>query len=121
MSTVATHHDGSPLLLLSRLASHTENLEQDPRVSILLAESGKGDPLAYPRLTVSGGAERSRRRDFRSRFLARHPKAKLYADFADFSFWRLEMQGGQLNGGFARATDDHGGRHPATDLAGAEA
>lgn len=117
--TVATDQDGSPLLLLSRLASHKVNLDADPRVSLLLAETGRGDPLAYPRLTVIGRAERVEGPNFRSRFLARHPKAALYADFADFSFVRLLMQGGQLNGGFGRAAGITGAAL-ATDLAGAE-
>jgi heme iron utilization protein len=121
--TVATDHDGSPLLLLSRLAAHTLNLERDPRASILLAETGKGDPLAHPRLTVTGRLERTaadageRARD---RFLARHPKAELYADFADFGFWRMAIEGGHLNGGFARAATLSAG-DLATDLSGAKA
>src|SRR5579864_3114892 len=51
---VATDYDGAPLILVSRLATHTANLEVDPRASLLLASSGKGDPLAHPRLTVLG-------------------------------------------------------------------
>jgi len=101
--TVATDHDGTPLLLLSRLAAHTRNLDLDPRASILLAQSGKGDPLAHPRLTVLGRAEPAAEPRIRARFLARHPKAELYAGFADFSFWRLRVEGAHLNGGFARA------------------
>src|SRR4051812_47303069 len=101
--TVATDLDGAPLLLMSRLAAHTRNLDTDARASILLAQGGKGDPLAHPRLTVIGRIGRSEEPRVRSRFLARHPKAKLYADFADFSFWRMDIEGGHLNGGFARA------------------
>src|SRR5215207_2327165 len=101
--TVATDLDGSPLLLISRLAAHTRNLEADPRASILLSQGGKGDPLAHPRLTVMGRVERTGEPRARARFLARHPKARLYADFADFSFWRLSIEGAYLNGGFARA------------------
>ena len=101
--TVATDVDGSPLLLMSRLSGHTLNLEADPRASILLAQGGKGDPLAHPRLTVNGRAERTTEERVRERFLARHPKAKLYAGFGDFSFWRVTVTGGHLNGGFARA------------------
>jgi heme iron utilization protein len=107
---VATDADGSPLILVSRLSTHTANIEADPRASILLAAAGKGDPLAHPRLTVLGtfaaikhdapGAARIRRR-----FLSRHPKARLYAGFADFMFWRLQMLSAHLNGGFARAAD----------------
>src|SRR3954451_24218096 len=51
---VATDVDGSPLILTSRLSTHTANLEVDGRASVLLAETGKGDPLAHPRLTVLG-------------------------------------------------------------------
>jgi putative heme iron utilization protein len=118
--TVATDADGSPLLLMSRLSAHTLNLEADPRASILLAEGGKGDPLAHPRLTVLGRAERTGEPRARERFLARHPKAKLYADFGDFSFWRLAVEGGHLNGGFARAAT-LAAPDLLTDLSGADA
>ena len=101
--TVATDCDGSPLLLMSRLAAHTGNLEKDPRASILLAQGGKGDPLAHPRLTVLGRVSRTGEPRVSARFLARHPKAKLYAGFGDFSFWRMDITGAHLNGGFARA------------------
>lgn len=119
LTTIATDSDGSPLLLLSELSAHTQNLHRDPRASILLAQSGKGDPLAHPRLTVIGRAVVERAPRVRERFLARHPKAKLYADFGDFSFWRLAIERAHLNGGFARARDLIGDEI-RTDLAGAE-
>jgi putative heme iron utilization protein len=118
--TVATDVDGSPLLLTSRLSGHTGNMEREPRVSILLAQTGKGDPLAHPRLTVVGRAERTEEPRVRARFLARHPKAELYVDFPDFSFWRVEILGGHLNGGFARAAS-LSAADLRTDIAGAEA
>jgi putative heme iron utilization protein len=118
--TVATDLDGSPLLLMSGLSAHTRNLRQDPRASILLAQGGKGDPLAHPRLTVLGRAETVSDPRVRRRFLARHPKARLYADFGDFAFWRLEVTAAHLNGGFARAMD-LAREEVITDLAGAEA
>jgi putative heme iron utilization protein len=101
--SVATDVDGSPLLLVSRLAAHTTHLDQDPRASLLLAAPGKGDPLAHPRLTLTGSAVVSEDPRVRRRFLARHPKAALYADFPDFSFRRLTIEAAHLNGGFARA------------------
>lgn len=118
--TVATDLDGSPLLLMSQLSAHTLNLERDSRASLLLAQGGKGDPLAHPRLTVIGRAERTTEPRARGRFLARHPKAKLYADFADFSFWCLEIAGAHLNGGFARAMALEAG-HVRSDLSDADA
>jgi heme iron utilization protein len=107
---VATDMDGAPLILVSRLSTHTANLERDGRASVLLASTGKGDPLAHPRLTLLGTFIQVARGDadeprVRRRFLARHPKSELYAGFADFSFWRLHVVSAHLNGGFARAAD----------------
>lgn len=121
---VATDVDGAPLILVSRLSTHTANLEVDGRASLLLAATGKGDPLAHPRLTVLGtfarverdGADAAR---VRRRFLARHPKSELYAGFGDFSFWRLGVVSAHLNAGFARAAD-LAAADVLTDLAGAE-
>jgi heme iron utilization protein len=83
---------GSPILLLSRLAAHTRDLEADPRLSLLLAQTGAGDPLTHPRVTIVGIGEcifdPDRRAVLKARFLAKHPKSALYADFADFSYWR---------------------------------
>ena len=105
LTGVATDPAGHVILLLSRLAAHTRNLEQDGRCSLLLAQEGRGDPLAHPRLTVEALAERDRDPTLRARFLRRNPKAALYADFPDFSFWRAQLTGVHLNGGFGRAAD----------------
>lgn len=105
LTAVATAYDGAPILLLSRLAHHTRFLERDGRCSLLLARGGRGDPLAHPRLTLVGIATRSQDDTDRTRFLRRNPKATLYADFPDFSFWRLTISAVHLNGGFARAAD----------------
>jgi heme iron utilization protein len=121
---VATDADGAPLILVSRLSTHTANLEVDGRASLLLASTGKGDPLAHPRLTLIGAFTQVARDDareprLRRRFLARHPKSELYAGFADFSFWRLDAVSAHLNGGFARAADLKASE-VMTDLSGAE-
>src|SRR6185437_9670292 len=88
---VATDADGSPLILVSRLSTHTANLEVDGRASVLLASTGKGDPLAHARLTLLGTFAQVPRQAadaprVRRRFLSRHPKSELYAGFGDFSF-----------------------------------
>jgi putative heme iron utilization protein len=121
---VATDVDGSPLILTSRLSTHTANLEADGRASVLFAETGKGDPLAHPRLTVLGAFARVERDGaddarVRRRFLARHPKSELYAGFGDFAFWRLAVAAAHLNGGFARAADLKA-EDVLTDLSGAD-
>lgn len=128
---VATDIDGAPLILVSALSGHTAGLAADPRCSLLLGEPGKGDPLAHPRIGVSCEATRleatdpARKRAER-RFLSRHPKAKLYAGFPDFSYFRLEPLRASLNGGFGKAfaltRDDLLVQTPANDaLASSEA
>ncbi len=120
---VATAMDGAPILLMSGLSAHTKNLLRDQRASLLLPQGGKGDPLAHARLTLVGDAvcvsDPAQRSGLRARFLSRHPKSALYADFGDFSFWRLEMARAHLNGGFARAADFDGAQI-RTDVSGAD-
>jgi putative heme iron utilization protein len=121
---VATAPDGSPILLLSRLAAHSRHLASDPRLSLLLVQTGAGDPLAHPRVTIMGTGEcviePDRRAALKARFLARHPESALYADFGDFAFWRVAMEEAHLNGGFARAAHFKAAAL-ATSLDGAEA
>ena len=113
--------DGAPLLLLSTLAQHTKNLAEDPRVSMLLTSpAGRGDPLNRPRLTLGGALAPAPDKAARERFLARNPKAKLYASFADFSIFRMEISAVHFNGGFARAAPMTSA-DILTPLAGAEA
>ena len=103
LTTLALDHDFMPLILISELSAHTQNLMSQPRFSLLLAETGKGDPLAYPRLTLTGDAARTLSPEAKIRFVDQVPKARLYADFGDFSLWRLEPRLLHLNGGFGKA------------------
>lgn len=107
-TAVACDADRTPVILVSQLSTHTAGLANDPRVSLLLGEPGKGDPLAHPRITLQCQATRLARDDvrhdrMRARFLRRHPKSALYIDFLDFSFFRLEPREASLNGGFGKA------------------
>jgi len=104
--TLATDPSGAPIFLISTLARHTRNLADDPRAAILIDGSGEAaDPLQGARLTLSGWAEKVNDEAVRRRFLARHPEAAFYADFPDFAFWRLELEGAHYIGGFGRIFD----------------
>jgi len=105
---VGTDIDGVPVMIASMLATHMKALLADPRCALLVGEPGKGDPLAWPRITLRCEAEIIKPDTesdvrIRSRFLRRHPKAKLYASFQDFAFFRLVPKSASLNGGFGRA------------------
>ena len=102
-SLVLIAHDGcgAPLLLLSDLAEHSRNIAVDDRVSLLIdGTSGLDDPLSGARLTVLGRAHRSADANHRRRFLARHPSAAQYADFADFAVYRVAVDSAHLVAGF---------------------
>jgi putative heme iron utilization protein len=105
---VANHADGSPILLISRLAVHTRNILADRRVSLMLDERAPGDPLEGARITLSGRAEHAsaaNEDNLRSRYLNAHPSAADYADFADFSFFLIRPSGAHLVAGFGRIVD----------------
>ena len=104
---VATTPAGEPILLMSKLAVHTKNLDRDARASLLLVAPGgeTGDPLAGARLTLSGKVASDRNPMLRRRFLARHEEATLYADFDDFNFYRLKVRSAHLVAGFGRIVD----------------
>jgi putative heme iron utilization protein len=116
---VATEADGSPLLLISRLAVHTKNILADPRVSLMLDERRAGDPLEGARVMLMGTAHATDDPNARRRYLGRQPEAKMFADFADFGFYRIALRGAHLVAGFGRIVD-LSGADILTDVAGAE-
>jgi heme iron utilization protein len=121
---VASAPDGSPILLMSKLSAHRRHIAADPRISLLYYVPKKGDPLAHPRLTLVGRAvladDPAERAALRARFLARHPKSALYADFPDFGFFRVALDAVHLNGGFGRAAPALSPSDILTPVAGAE-
>src|SRR5277367_2835169 len=102
--TPACTPDLSVLLLLSNLSEHTRHLRAEPRCSIMVSGPAEGaNPQTAPRVTVTGIAELADDPALKSRFLAVHPYAQLYADFGDFHLWRIRPLGALFVGGFARA------------------
>jgi putative heme iron utilization protein len=103
--TPAVAADGSVLMLLSTLSTHSRHLAEEPRCAIMVAGVPTDlNPQTAPRLTVTGVAERSGEAALKLYWLARHPYARLYFDFLDFVLWRVVPEEGLFIGGFARAT-----------------
>jgi putative heme iron utilization protein len=96
--------DLSVLLLLSGLSAHTRQLRADPRCALMVVGVAvTANPQTAPRLTISGIAEPESDPALKARWLAVHPYAQLYAEFGDFTLWRIRPKSAQLVGGFARA------------------
>lgn len=102
---VATTIGGAPVLLLSQLAIHTKNLLSDPRVSLMLDERKQGDPLEGARVMLMGRCVKDADAATRIAYLRRHPDAEMYANFSDFSFYRMVVGGAHLVAGFGRIVD----------------
>lgn len=99
--------DGIPMSLISTLALHTTGLQKNPACALLIGEPpGKGDPLAFPRLSISATARfipRDQDAALRAFYRRANPKSGLYIDFADFGFVIFQVLSAALNGGFGKA------------------
>ena len=105
---LASHLNGAPLLLISRLALHTRNILADPRVCLMLDERAPGDPLEGARIMLHGRAQSLPPQELqgaRRRYLAAHPSAEAFVDFTDFSLFRIVPSGAHLVAGFGRILD----------------
>lgn len=105
--TIADDARGRPLLLLSGLAEHTQNLARQAEASLLVAEPAPADrsPLSLARVTLLGPCRPvpdDEREATRATFLAAHPDALAYADFKDFGWYRLDPLALRYVGGFGR-------------------
>jgi putative heme iron utilization protein len=119
---LASHPDGTPILLISRLALHTRNLLTDRRVSLMLDERAPGDPLEGARIMLGGVAEEANEAErslLRRRYLSVHPTAQVFVDFKDFSFFRIRPTSLHLVAGFGRIIDLAPEQY-LTDLGGAD-
>jgi putative heme iron utilization protein len=117
---VASAPDGAPLLLLSKLAVHTKNVLADSRASLMLDERKEGDPLQGARVMLMGRLGATGEPAARAAYLRRQPEAEMFADFADFAFYRMVIGRAHLVAGFGRIVDLTA-QDVLTDTAGAEA
>jgi len=95
---------GRPLFLISNMAMHTQNLKADPRASLFVTQpAADGDPLGAARATLIGNILQVPGEDkaaVRELYLARHENSRYWVDFADFSFFRMDILDIYYVGGF---------------------
>lgn len=95
---------GRPVFLISNMAMHTQNLQADPRSSLLVTDfQPNEDPLGASRVTLIGNTQRlgdAERSQARELYLARHSNSKYWVDFEDFHFYRMEVVDLYYVGGF---------------------
>jgi heme oxygenase (biliverdin-IX-beta and delta-forming) len=94
---------------VSRLAWHTQDMLQDTRVALSIAETddGRADPFTLPRVTIRGTAlnlpnEGAGFPPLRTAWLSRFPAQEINFQLADFSFWRITPRDARFVAGFGR-------------------
>ena len=95
---------GRPIFLISTMAMHTQNLQADPRASLLVTQQETdGEPLGASRVTLVGNVFPVPNTDLaeaRNLYLKRHANSKYWVDFEDFSFYRMKVVDVYYVGGF---------------------
>jgi putative heme iron utilization protein len=94
----------NPVFLVSTMAMHTQNVQGDPRSSLLVTQLGTiGDPLGASRVTLLGNilpVPEPEVAEARKVYLARYANSKYWVDFDDFSFYRMDVVDVYYVGGF---------------------
>jgi len=95
---------GRPIFLISTMAMHTQNLQADPRASLLVIQpDAGGDPLGAGRVTLVGTVvpvPEPEVAEARSLYLERYANSRHWVDFKDFAFYRMETVDVYYVGGF---------------------
>jgi heme oxygenase (biliverdin-IX-beta and delta-forming) len=91
---------------VSRLAWHTQDMLQDPRVALSIAETddARPDPFTLMRVSIRGEASRlpPDQQELKRLWLARFPEQAVNFELADFSFWKIAPRDARFVAGFGR-------------------
>jgi heme iron utilization protein len=92
---------------VSRLAWHTQDMLQDARVALSIAETDdrRADPFTLMRVTIRGEALNIRNQDrqvttLKKSWLERFPQQAINFELADFSFWKITPRDARFVAGF---------------------
>jgi len=88
---------------VSRLAWHTQDMMQDGRVALSVAETddGRADPFTLMRVTIRGEAAQVKDGP-KDAWLKRFPEQAINFQLADFSFWRIVPRDARFVAGFGK-------------------
>jgi len=90
-------------LHVSRLAWHTQDMLQDPRVSLSIAETddARADPFTFMRVSIRGDASQIPVGP-KDEWLKKFPEQAINFQLADFSFWKIAPRDARFVAGFGR-------------------
>jgi heme iron utilization protein len=99
---------GQPVLMLSRIAEHTQNLQNGFKVSLLVFDNNGNNIQESARITLMGtleifSAENPEHEESLQTHYAFFPETQDYFEKLDFDLYRLSIQECRYVGGFAAA------------------
>jgi heme iron utilization protein len=89
---------------VSRLAWHTQDMQQDARVALSIAETDdrRADPFTLMRVSIRGDVLQLSNppNELKAKWLARFPEQAINFELADFSFWQVTPRDARFVAGF---------------------
>lgn len=102
---VCKNYWNQPIILISRLAQHTINIQNDARVSLLLTDAGQveyADVQSCQRITLIGNAQLLADKESKNRYYRFYPQAQAYHEQMDFDFYLVAPVKVRFIGGFGK-------------------
>jgi putative heme iron utilization protein len=90
----------NPIIYISDLALHTQNLKKYNKVTLTVSKVDKKDIFNSSRATILAKAVKVEGKEVEELYFKRFPKAKRFNKLHDFSFYRLEVDKTYFVGGF---------------------
>jgi putative heme iron utilization protein len=91
---------------VSRLAWHTQDMQQDARVALSISETddGRKNPFTLMRISIRGNAENLslEQPELKTAWLNRFPEQAINFELPDFSFWRIQPRDARFVAGFGQ-------------------
>lgn len=90
----------NPIIYISDLAIHTDNIKKSAKCSLTVSKVNKKDIFNSSRATIIVEAVKVTDKKVEELYFKKFPKAKRFGELHDFSFYRLEVKKVYYVGGF---------------------
>lgn len=99
----ASDYQGNPLIYISDLAEHTQNIWQNQKVSMLFENTtGLNDPLSGARVSLQGTVSESKDPVLKERYFKRHEHSRKYENAHNFFLYQMKVEKAHLVAGFGK-------------------
>lgn len=94
--------EGEPIIYISSIAQHTNNIKRDNKVSLTLFDNQESDSQASGRVCILGNAEICEDEALAEQYYQFFPDARAYKNTHDFAFYKVRVVKIRYIGGFGK-------------------